>query len=177
VELIGIAGADFCDPVIEPRIDIVPVMGKDVILAFVEESSTKPHFFLGESGRDDHANIDDIESTRVYIRVNDTTVAASKEVVKILQNENPNAPPLTMSIGDNERRLFEYLEEHKRITTPGFGKLVNVSDRRASRMLVRLVRAGVIRIHTHEKQDFFTLAQDIEGLPVAPPRAVRGVAK
>ncbi len=102
------------------------------------------------------------ESTRVYIRVNDNTMMASREVVKILQNENPNATPLKLSIGENEKRLFLYLERQERITVREFGRLVNISDRRASRTLVQLVRAGVIRIHTHEKEEFFTLTHDLK---------------
>ncbi len=155
VELIEIAGRDFCDPIIEPRLDIVPFDGKDVIVCYVTESRVKPHYFLGNR---DHENG---ENTRVYIRVNDNTVMASREVVKILENENPDAPPLKVSIGDNERRLFSYLETHERVTVRELGRLINISDRRASRMLVQLVRAGVIRIHTHEKEDFFTLAYDV----------------
>ena len=87
---------------------------------------------------------------------------ASKEVVKILKDENPGAPPLKFAIGENEKRLFSYLEQHERITVREFGRLVNVSDRRASRILVRLVRASVVRIHTHEREEFFTLAYNIE---------------
>lgn len=156
IELIELAGKDFCDPQIHPIIDIVPFGERDVIVCHIEESKTKPHFF---SGMQDRING---ESTRVYIRVNDKTIMASREVVKILQNENPDAPPLKISIGENERRLFQYLEQVKRITVREFGRLVNISDRRASRLLVQLVRAGVIRIHTHEKEEFFTLAYTIE---------------
>jgi hypothetical protein len=155
VELIEIAGRELCDPVITPKLEIVAFDGQDVIVCFVEESPLKPHYFLGERDRENG------ENTRVYIRVNDNTVMASKEVVKILENENPGSPPLKLSIGDNERRLFTYLEAHKRINVRDLGRLINVSDRRASRMLVQLVRAGVIRIHTHEKEDFFTLAYDV----------------
>ena len=162
VELIETAGREFCDPQIHPRIDIVPVDGKDVILCHVDESKTKPHFFLGEHRPNDRAKWDQAENTRVYIRVNDKTVMASREVIKILQNENPDAPPLKMTIGENERSLFNYLDQHERITLQEFGRLVNVSDRRASRILVRLVRAGVVRIHTHEREEFFTLAHDGE---------------
>jgi hypothetical protein len=54
--------------------------------------------------------------------------------------------------------LFDYLDHHERITVKLFSKLVNVSDRRASRILIQLVRAGVLRIHTHEKEDFYTMA-------------------
>jgi predicted HTH transcriptional regulator len=156
IELIETAGSELSDPPIRTEIDIVPFNGKDVIVCSIAESRTKPHYFLGPQDRLDS------ENTRVYIRVNDKTVMASKEVVKILQDENPNAPPLTVAIGENERRLFQQLEQHDRITVREFGRMVNISDRRASRILVRLVRAGVVRIHTHEKEEFFTLAYEVK---------------
>ncbi|MFI5252444.1 MAG: RNA-binding domain-containing protein [Bacteroidota bacterium] len=162
MELIEMAGKDFIDPPIIPQIDIVPFDGKDVIVCQIEESNTKPHYFLGETNHYDNGHAHNGENTHVYIRVNDNTVMASREVVKLLANEDPNAPPLKLSIGDNEKHLFAYLEKNKRITVRELGRLINISDRRASRMLVRLVRAGVIRIHTLEKQDYFTLAYDVE---------------
>jgi len=155
VELIEIAGKDFCDPAIEPTLTIVPFDGRDVIVCYIEESNVKPHYFLGQQDRMNG------ENTRVYIRIKDKTMIASKEVVKILRNENPNTPPLNVMIGENEKRLFQHLERFERITVREFGRLVNISDRRASRTLVQLVRAGVIRIHTHEKDEFYTLAYDI----------------
>ncbi len=156
IELVEIAGKDFADPQILPAIDIVPFDGRDVIVCYIAESRTKPHYFLGDHDRSNGA-----DDTRVYIRVNDKTVMASREVVKILQDENPDAPPLKVAIGENQKRLFSYLEKHERITVREFGRLVNISDRRASRILVQLVRAGVIRIHTREKEEFFTLAFDL----------------
>jgi predicted HTH transcriptional regulator len=155
VELIELAGKDFCDPPVPHAIEVVPFNGRDVIVCSVPESRNKPHYYLGEQ---DRLNGD---TTRVYIRVNDKTIMASREVVKILENENPNAPPVTVAIGDRERRLFQHLEAHERITLREFGRLVNISDRRASRTLVRLVRAGVIRIHTHEREEYYTLAYEV----------------
>lgn len=156
IELIEIAGKDFCAPPIHPVVEIVPWNGRDIIVCQVDESKNKPHYFLGERDRDNG------ENTRVYIRINDKTVMASREVVRILQNENPDASPLRLIIGENEKRLFTYLETNEKITVREFGRLVNISDRRASRILVQLVRAGVVRIHTHEKEDFFTLAHHEE---------------
>jgi predicted HTH transcriptional regulator len=163
VDLIHHAGTFFCFPEVQPIIDIVPFNGKDVIVAYIPESDNKPHYYTGESngngngGGGGHGE----DATRVYIRVNDKTVMASKEVVKILRDERPDAPPLRFAIGENERRLFQYLDENERITTKEFSRLVNISERRAMRILVALVRAGVMRIHTLEKSDFFTMAYDI----------------
>jgi predicted HTH transcriptional regulator len=155
IELIEMAGRDFCDPPIQASIDIVPFDGRDVIVCHIAESPVKPHYYLGEQDRLNGDN------TRVYIRVNDNTIMASREVVRILENENPDAPPLKVAIGENEKRLFQHLEQHRRVTVREFGRMVNISDRRASRILVRLVRAGVIRIHTHEREEYYTLAYDI----------------
>ncbi len=155
VELIEMAARDYCDPPISCTIDIVAFDGSDVVVCHIPESRSKPHYYLGDPDRHNGDN------TRVYIRVNDNTIMASREVVRILADENPDAPPLKVAIGENEKRLFAYLEQNERITAAQFGRLVNISDRRASRILVRLVRAGVIRIHTHEREEFYTLAYDL----------------
>ncbi|MEE9288191.1 MAG: RNA-binding domain-containing protein [Bacteroidota bacterium] len=151
-ELIHVAGVNHCDPPIRPAIHIIPFNGKDVIVAVIGESGEKPHMFLGDSAEEEG------QSARVYIRIKDKTVTASKEVVRILRDERIDGPPLEISIGRNERALLDYLDKHDRITVRQLGRLVNISERRASRILVKLVRAGVVRIHTLEKEDFYTLA-------------------
>jgi predicted HTH transcriptional regulator len=151
-EMVEMAARFFCDPPIEPITEILSYRGKDILAVTIEESREKPHSLVVDS------NGDGDQQTKVLIRVKDKTVMASKEVVKILRSESPDAPPLTISIGDAERRLFDYLDRNERITVKQFGKLVNISDRRASRILIQLVRASVLRIHTHEKEDFYTMA-------------------
>ena len=149
-DLISLAGQQYCDPPIEPHLDIVPFNDKDVIVATVDESDQKPHYLLSDDG----------EENKVFIRVNDNSVLASREVIKVLRDESPDRAPLTLTIGENEKRLFSYLETNERITVLEFAGMINVSQRRASRILTTLVRAGVIRIHTLERWDYFTLATD-----------------
>ncbi len=153
VELIRTAGMLYCDPVIDPAVDIIAYKGMDVIVVTVEESAEKPHFLIDGNGGTE-------EASKAMIRVNDKTLVASKEVVKILESENPGSPPLRIVIGDPERRLLEYLDLHEQITVKEFSKLINVSARRASRTLISLVRAGLLRIHTHEREEFYTKAFD-----------------
>lgn len=151
LELITVAGTYHIEPPIEPLVEIIPYKGKDVIAVTIEESKDKPHSLIVDE--EDHYD----SSSRVFIRVHDKTMAASREVEKILRSEQPDAPPLRIEIGAEERRLFDYLEQNERVTVKEFAKLVNVSQRRASRMLIKLVRAGVLRIHTHDKEDYFTV--------------------
>lgn len=166
LDLIRESAEILCEPPIPYAIRIVPFNRKDVIVVEVEESDDKPHYVTDES-----------DERNVFIRVNDNTVVASKEVVKVLRDERPEKGPLMLTIGENEKRLFSHLESHPRITVSEFAELINVSHRRASRTLTTLVRAGVIRIHTHERTDYFTLASDDEvssgshtGRSRTPPR-------
>ncbi len=147
LDLIDESAEFYCDPPVSVSISIVPYNHRDVVVATVDESDEKPHYVKEENGE-----------TNVYIRVNDNSVLASKEVIKVLRDEQPDKAPLTISIGENEKRLFAFLEIHPRITVTDYSELINVSIRRASRILTTLVRAGVIRIHTLEKTDYFTLA-------------------
>ncbi|MCK9408893.1 MAG: ATP-binding protein [Bacteriovoracaceae bacterium] len=150
-DLIEASAKSLCNPPIPMSINIVPFNRRDVIVVTIEESAEKPHYVVDEDG-----------GQQVFIRVNDNTVIASKEVVKVLRDERPEKPPLVLMIGENEKRLFDFLELHPRITVTEYSNFINVSMRRASRILTTLVRAGVIRIHTLEKTDFFTLASDDE---------------
>src|SRR5207247_4327268 len=46
IELVDLAGRDFCDPRVKPALDIVPFDGRDIIACHIAESKTKPHYFL-----------------------------------------------------------------------------------------------------------------------------------
>ncbi len=151
IDFIYEAARSHCEPAIEPIVQVIELNGKDIVVAIVEESRNKPHRLQDYKDRISR-------DARVYIRVNDKSVIASREVVRILESESPDSTPLSVIIGEDERRLFKFLEENQRVTVKEFAKLVNVGERRASRVLVNLVRAGVIRIHTEEKFEYFTSA-------------------
>ncbi len=148
LELISTAARFYCEPELEFESEILLLKGKDIVVVHIAESKRKPHKLVGEE-RDN--------GTKVYIRHKDQSVTATRETVKILKDTNADSHPLKVTIGEIERALFEYLESHGRITVKGFKKLVNISERRASRTLVNLVRANVIRHNTTGKEDFYTL--------------------
>jgi predicted HTH transcriptional regulator len=116
----------------------------------VLDSEHKPHFVRNPLKPDE---------SKVYIRQGEESVAASKEMIRILRGMRPDAKPLMISITDKERSLFDFIEKKGRATVRDFSTLVNISDRRAARLLVRLVRAGILNIHTNEQYDFYTLVE------------------
>lgn len=151
IEYIDLAANHFCEPPIKHRIEIIHIFRKDVIVVDIPESTAKPHRVV-ENGKDINGVV------KVYIRVNDKSVLASKETIKVLKNSNPAAPAMIFSLGDKEKALLDYLKLNERITVQQVKEMFNFSNRRASRMLVNLVRAGLIRLHNLEKEDFYTLS-------------------
>ena len=140
----------YCKPPLEHEIFIVPVDHRDIAVIHIPESYQKPHTVFEPNQPED---------TKVYIRQGEESVIASREMVRILRSQRPDSQPLMLSIGDKERRLFEFLEKKGRATIKDFATLVNISERRAARLLVRLVRAGVLNIHTNEQFDYYTLVE------------------
>ncbi|MFH1052165.1 MAG: RNA-binding domain-containing protein [bacterium] len=150
IEYIEQACGFYLEPPIEPDIEIIEINYKDVVLVNIPESKIKPHKVV---------NTDD---NNAYIRVGEQSVIASREMVKIMEGLNPDSRAIKLSIGNNEKRLFEYMEKHGKATVMDFAKLCNISKRRASQLIVRLVRAGVLQIHQDSTNDYYTLIPIVE---------------
>lgn len=148
LELIDTAARFFCEPEIIYETEVVSIKNKDVVVIDIPESKNKPHRLLTD---------DEEEELKVYIRYNDKSVLASRETINILKGSNVHSHPVTINFGELERMLLRYLEENQRITVKGFKKLANISERRASRILVSLVRTEVLRHHRIDNNEFFTL--------------------
>lgn len=142
------------EPPIEPEIEIVNHKTKEIIVVYISESNQKPHFVMSEDE-------DSQYNKRVYIRVGNKSVVASREMVRLLSSIKKDKP-LSLVIGDKEKRLFKFLDENEKATVMDFANLVNISRRRAERLLIRLVRAGVIQIHIDSNSDYFTLVENIK---------------
>ena len=150
IEYIDLAARFFCEPELSFTIDIMHIYRKDVIVVHIPESKVKPHRLI-ENGKEDS------DDSKVYIRVKDKSVQASKETIKVLKKLRADSPAQIINLGDKEKALIGYLQNHDRVTLKEFREFLNLSNRRASRILVNLVRADIIRLHNHEKEDFYTL--------------------
>lgn len=150
IEYIDLAAKFFCEPELAHTIDIMHIYRKDVIVVNIPESRRKPHRLI-ENGKSDE------DTNKVYIRVKDKSVQASKETIKVLKKLRADSPAQIINLGDKEKALLGYLNLHESVTLKEFREFLNLSNRRASRILVNLVRADLIRLHNHEKEDFYTL--------------------
>jgi len=66
--------------------------------------------------------------------------------------ETGSSPPLTIL----EKHLLDYLQSNERITLKQFMKLVNISKRRAYRILTAMVINGFIKYNDFEKEGFYS---------------------
>lgn len=152
-ELIKNAAENYCEPSLQYSIDFVELYGKETVIVSVPESENKPHRLQ------DYKNELDINSAVVLVRINDKSVQASKEMVRILRANSSNLALKKYQIGQTEKMVFEYLAKYERISVKELSNLVNISERRASRTLVKMVRANLLLIHTKDNgEEFFTAA-------------------
>ena len=153
-ELIYDVAKNFCEPPLNIHIDYVEVKGKEVLIVEIFESDNKPHRIQ------DYLAELDVNKSVVTIRVNDKSVQASKEMIRILKAQTSQVNLKKYSIGSNEKAVFEFLDKYEKISVKELGNYVNISERRASRTLVKLVRANLLFLQTKDNgEEFFTSAQ------------------
>ena len=133
-------------PALEPIFEEVYVDDKLVLIVEIEESNTKPHYALADDGK-----------WWVYVRVKDKSVLASKIVVDVLKRSSDDKGVL-IEYSANEKALLEYLDKMERINIKEYCSLLKLTRRNAQRILVNMVLSGVIRIHTTDKEEYYTAA-------------------
>ncbi len=152
-ELVKDAALNQCVPAVDFSIEYKEIDGKEIVIVSVSESIEKPHRLQ------DYKSELDINSAIVPIRVNDKSVQASKEMIRILRAQTNQTALKKYILGPTEKTVFEYLNKTERISVKELSNLVNISERRASRTLVKMLRANLLMIHTKDNgEEFFTAA-------------------
>ena len=152
-EMVKDAAENYCEPPLNYSIDFIELYGKEIVVTSISESDNKPHRLQ------DYQNEFDINKAVVLVRINDKSVQASKEMIRILRANSADLSLNKYTIGQTEKMIFEYLSKNERISVKELSNLVNISERRASRTLVKMVRANLLLIHTKDNgEEFFTAA-------------------
>jgi Predicted transcriptional regulator containing an HTH domain and an uncharacterized domain shared with the mammalian protein Schlafen len=149
IELIELACSLYIRPPLNAEVWVVSLNGKDVVVVSITPSPLRPHRVVVPGTE---------QRGTVFIRHCDQSIVASREVVHLLSSQRPDAPPLRLRIGPHERALFRFLEANGRITVSQFARLVRIPPRKASQILVRLTRAGLLQFHLEPTAEYFTLA-------------------
>jgi predicted HTH transcriptional regulator len=138
------ASRELCSPPLDPQIKTVVIHGKTVLWIIIAPGTVK------------RSVSDPCGNTRVYVRVRDKNLLASKQTARQL-SEGPSIKLPQKHLDRQELALLDYLWTHEKITLAEFCRSANISKRRASRICIKLEKAGLIRSHDFDKKVFYTL--------------------
>ncbi|HET54766.1 MAG TPA: ATP-binding protein [Ignavibacteria bacterium] len=150
-ELIKTAAEKYCEPPLQYSIEFLNIGSDELVIVHIPESKNKPNRI-----QDFESKIN-INTAHVYVRVNDKSVLASKEMIKILQSRTNDTSLVNYTISKNEKLVFELLENKDSVTVKELAGKANISNRRASRTLINMVRANLLYLHHKDNgEEFFT---------------------
>lgn len=133
-------------PEVEYSISEEELYGKKVLVVEVPESLKKPHRSLSYQGE-----------WQLYVRSGDQCLIATPLVARSLEMEKEGREKVSVSKStNNELALFRFLDEKRKITLKEYAKLINVSKRRAYRILMELTLSGKLYMHDFEHTIFYT---------------------
>ena len=134
-------------PPLEVEVATVKLSEKKGVAVFrIPHSPNRPHFLLVQGKKFS------------FIRVQDRTVQASREVWEVLRKSR--VPRDTVfTYGKKEEVLMKFLAEQEKINVKEFAKIASIPLYMASKTLVRLVVANVLQLHPQEGADFFTIRE------------------
>lgn len=136
-----------CKPALKFMETFIPVgNAKTVIQYEIPESKNKLHYVVTS---------DNVHES--FVRVEDKTIRASREVREILK-QSGRKRGVRFHYGEHERFLMKYLDATPYITLQEFAKHSKLKKFIASRKLILLVLANVLKVTPHEKGDLYSLA-------------------
>lgn len=145
--------AAYCHPPIDYQLRQVPLTDERHLLVLtVLPSRQKPHYVL-------HNVLQNAQNqpSKAYVRVADRSIQASKEMREVLKGERKQRD-IRFQYGEKEKLLLQYLAENKQVTVSRFAEIAAIPRHTASRTLVLLSLAHVLKITPQETEDIFTLA-------------------
>src|SRR6478609_1026974 len=95
----------------------------------------------------------DSRHSESYVRVNDMSIKASDEMIEIIRRKRQKKD-IRFYFAEHELTLMKYLDQYRSITSKEFQKLTGLNQYAASRKLILLVLANVLKITATEKGDF-----------------------
>lgn len=144
------AAHELCSPPLDPAIRTVALGGKTVLWIIIPAGGTK------------HVVIDARGNARFYVRVRDKNQLVSRQTARRL-SEGPSINLAEKNLDRHEKRFLDYLRRREKITLGEFCRSANISKRRASRLCIKLEKAGLIRSHDFEREVFYTLNPIVSG--------------
>lgn len=126
------------------RVAITP--DRDVLVLTIPRSVDKPHYVVDDTG-----------ARQAYIRVEDKSIQASREMKEIMRRGRGERD-ISFQYGDKEKKLMKLLDEKESVTVDLFAAFAGIPRKIASNTLVVMVLARILEVHPHEMIDKFTMS-------------------
>ncbi|QQS30628.1 MAG: ATP-binding protein [Sphingobacteriales bacterium] len=127
------AASQYCNPPIEISYDDIEINGKTLLIAYVEESSQKPHYAIDKNGQQ-----------QIYVRIADKCVTPSPLIIEALMSGELNGLKRSSLYEQRKTELRQYLTENPSITPADYAQFWNTSERNARRSLLDFMFDGVV---------------------------------
>lgn len=124
---------------------IILADSREVLVFDIPKSSERPHFLFSNTTKSEKI---------AYVRVKDKSIQASKEVRKFMKG-NSNDLNVKFTFGDKELALMKYLDQFSNITVSEYSKIAKIPIWVASKTLVLLSLANVLKLIPGEITDTF----------------------
>jgi predicted HTH transcriptional regulator len=135
-----------CRPAIPLKHQIIRIDAKRFILQInVEASPQRPHYYTKEGAK------------LYFVREGDQSLRASRELVEVIRRLK-SGRGVRFPYGPAEQEAIRFLDVNPGITVAEFAIRTGLNRFAASRKLIRLVAASVLRITPTEKGDIFSRA-------------------
>jgi predicted HTH transcriptional regulator len=136
-----------CKPALTYTETFIPIGNARTVIQYeIAESNKKPHYLLTSE-----------ETKESFVRVDDKSIKASREVREIARRSQ-NKRDVRFHYGEHEHLLMQYLDANNTITLKKFTEISGLKKFYASRKLILLVLADVLRVSPNERGDIYSLA-------------------
>jgi predicted HTH transcriptional regulator len=133
-------------PSLQYHVTLIPVNDSRTIIQYeIPESKRKPHYLLSSN-----------RLKESFVRVEDKSIKASRELREIVKRRQ-RMKDIRFHYGEHEKFLMQYLDAKESITVKEFASLCGLGRLYASRKLILLVLANVLKIVPHEKGDLYSV--------------------
>lgn len=136
---------NFCRPLLTYNESVIPLPDNRYVVRFdVPSSSKRPHYLASTKS-----------DRETFVRVKDMSIKASAEMEELIRRSKKSRD-IHFTFGDAEKKLMEYFNIHPTITLAEYRNFSGLNRFQASRKLILLVLANVLKITATERGDLYS---------------------
>ncbi|KXK23334.1 MAG: putative transcriptional regulator with HTH domain protein [Bacteroidetes bacterium OLB12] len=134
-----------CKPLLVYQESVLPISENRFVVRYDVSPGNKIHFLVLNNTRE------------TFVRVQDMSIKASAEMQEIIRRSKKKRD-VRFTFGESEKNLLQQLEQIPHITLAQYMKFSGLNRFKASRKLILLVLANVLKITASEKGDLYSRA-------------------